>query len=85
MGREPPEKTKKQKKKTRYPGYKTKLHLMVKLYFGRSGESGVPIRCHYSKVHWPELVVLIRVPLLVQIDLFKKDLYSKRPGAKKKT
>ena len=29
-------------------GYDTKLYLMVRLQFWRSGEYGVPLHCHYS-------------------------------------
>ena len=30
------------------PEYETKLHLMIRLQFWRSGECGVPLHCHYS-------------------------------------
>ena len=35
----------------RCPGYDSKLHLMVRLYFWSSGECGVPFHCHYSQVY----------------------------------
>ena len=31
--------------------YDTKLHLMVRLLFWRSGEYGVTLHCHYTQVH----------------------------------
>ena len=43
-----------------YPVYDTKLHLMVRLQFRRSGECEVPVR----------------VPSICQIELFKNHLYS---------
>ena len=33
------------------PEYDIKLHLVVKLQFGISGEDGVPLPYHYSQVH----------------------------------
>ena len=33
------------------PEYNSKLHLMLRLQFYRSGESGVSSDCHYSMVH----------------------------------
>ena len=39
-------------KKWGCPGYVTRLHLMVRLEFWRSGECGVLFHCHYSHVHF---------------------------------
>ena len=35
----------------RCPGYDTKLHLIVRLQFWRSGKCGEPFHCHYSQFH----------------------------------
>ena len=32
-------------------GYDTKLHLMLRLHFWRSGEFGLPNNCYYSHIH----------------------------------
>ena len=34
-----------------------------------------PLHCHYSKIHWCEIEVSIRVPFMGQIDMFKNYLY----------
>ena len=40
--------------------YDTKLHLVMRLYFKRSRECGVPLHCHYSQVHSdPEWLYLL--------------------------
>ena len=35
----------------RYPGYSTKLHLIVRFLFWSFRECRVPLHCHYSQVH----------------------------------
>ena len=37
--------------KIKCSGYDTKLHLMVRLQFWRSGEYRVPLHCHYFQAH----------------------------------
>ena len=45
---------------------------MVRLQFRRSGESDVPLQCHYSQVNWK---VPVRILFMGQIDLFKNNSY----------
>ena len=37
--------------KRRYPGYDTKLHLIVQFPLWRFGECELSLHCHYSQVH----------------------------------
>ena len=46
--------------------YVTKLHLMMRLQFWRSGECGVP-----QGSFWPWVVVPVKVSSMSQIDLFR--------------
>ena len=46
----------------KYPGYDTKLHLMVRLQSLSFEKYEVSLHCHYSQVHSdPRVVVLVRV------------------------
>ena len=63
---------------TSYPGYDSKLLLLVKLQFWSFVEWGVLLHCHYSQVHSdPGVVVPVRVLSMSQIELFNHLFYLK--------
>ena len=56
------------KKKYLCFGYDTKLHLMTKLQFWRSGECGISLHCHYSHLYWSGVIVPVRVSSMSWIN-----------------
>ena len=64
-------------------GYDSKVHLMVKLQYWRSGVCSVSLHCIPGPL-WPKVTGLVRVPTMGQIELFKNYSYSIRLCKKKK-
>ena len=68
--------TDRKRKKRGYSGYDIRFHILVRLYFWRSGECGVPLHYYYFQVHYdPELLYLLGIYGSNRSIVFGKNAY----------